>query len=152
MPGKEQAYSLYFRLANTPYLAAEERSISVERDEALEAALIRQLLAGPSATRTALTPLFPKGTELIAVSRQGDMLFVTLNEAFLTGYSAEKSGLTGEKQARVYHDEVTTAMQLLRAPVDHLEMIVDSRLWPMPSTMALYAFSTRSQAKSRSMA
>ncbi|MBQ7825513.1 MAG: glutamine synthetase type III, partial [Clostridia bacterium] len=43
------------------------------------------------------------------------------------------SGLTGEKQARVYHDEVTTAMQLLRAPVDHLEMIVDGAIWPVPT-------------------
>ena len=24
-------------------------------------------------------------------------------------------------------------MDVLRAPVDHLEMIVDSRLWPMPT-------------------
>lgn len=115
LPGKEQAYSLYFRLANTPYLAAEERSISVERDEALEAALIRQLLAGPSATRTALTPLFPKGTELIAVSRQGDMLFVTLNEAFLTGYSAEKSGLTGEKKEQAIRAERQMCLDALTA-------------------------------------
>ena len=25
------------------------------------------------------------------------------------------------------------AMEVLRAPVDHLEMIVDSTLWPMPT-------------------
>ena len=42
-------------------------------------------------------------------------------------------GLTGEKQARAYHDEVTVAMQLLRAPVDHLEMIVDGAIWPVPT-------------------
>ena len=41
--------------------------------------------------------------------------------------------LSGEKQARAYHDEVCPAMEVLRAPVDHLEMIVDSEVWPMPA-------------------
>jgi len=41
--------------------------------------------------------------------------------------------LTGDEQARAYHDEVCPAMEVLRAPIDHLEMIVDSRIWPMPA-------------------
>jgi len=41
--------------------------------------------------------------------------------------------LTGCEQARAYHDEVCPAMEVLRAPIDHLEMIVDSRVWPMPA-------------------
>ncbi len=40
---------------------------------------------------------------------------------------------TGEEQARYYHDEVFPAMEILRAPVDHLEMICDSEIWPMPT-------------------
>lgn len=39
----------------------------------------------------------------------------------------------GEEKARYYYFEVTTAMELLRAPVDKLEMIVDKEAWPMPS-------------------
>ena len=39
----------------------------------------------------------------------------------------------GEKQAHYYRDEVNTAMEALRAPVDKLEMIVDKSMWPMPS-------------------
>ena len=46
---------------------------------------------------------------------------------------AKAAALTGEAQARAYHDEVCPAMEVLRAPVDHLEMIVDSALWPMPT-------------------
>ena len=46
---------------------------------------------------------------------------------------AKAAGMTGEAQARAYHDEVCPAMEVLRAPVDHLEMIVDSSLWPMPT-------------------
>ena len=41
--------------------------------------------------------------------------------------------LSGQEQARFYHSEVCPAMQVLRAPVDHLEMIVDGKLWPMPT-------------------
>ena len=39
----------------------------------------------------------------------------------------------GEVQARYYRDEVHTAMEALREPVDKLEMIVDKSMWPMPS-------------------
>ena len=43
------------------------------------------------------------------------------------------AALSGQEQARFYHSEVCPAMQVLRAPVDHLEMIVDGKLWPMPT-------------------
>ena len=39
----------------------------------------------------------------------------------------------GEAQAHYYRDEVSTAMEALRTPVDKLEMIVDKTMWPMPS-------------------
>lgn len=41
--------------------------------------------------------------------------------------------MTGEAQAHYYHDEVFPAMEILRAPVDHLEMVCDSEIWPMPT-------------------
>ncbi len=41
--------------------------------------------------------------------------------------------MTGEAQAHYYHDEVFPAMEILRAPVDHLEMVCDSKIWPMPT-------------------
>ena len=43
------------------------------------------------------------------------------------------AALTGEEQARAYYRDVCPAMDVLRAPVDHLEMIVDSHIWPMPA-------------------
>ena len=33
-----------------------------------------------------------------------------------------------ERQARYYHDEVNTAMEALRKPIDQLEMIVDKEM------------------------
>lgn len=47
-----------------------------------------------------------------------------------------ESGLAmneNEARARFYHDQVVTAMEELRAPIDKLEMIVDKEDWPMPS-------------------
>ena len=43
------------------------------------------------------------------------------------------AALAGAEQARYAHDVICPAMEVLRAPVDHLEMIVDGRLWPMPT-------------------
>ena len=43
------------------------------------------------------------------------------------------AALTGAEQARYAHDVICPAMEVLRASVDHLEMIVDGRLWPMPT-------------------
>ena len=43
------------------------------------------------------------------------------------------AALTGEAQAKAYYRDVCPAMEVLRAPVDHLEMIVDSKIWPMPA-------------------
>ena len=39
----------------------------------------------------------------------------------------------GREQAVYYKDEVKSAMDALRTPVDKLEMIVDKEIWPMPS-------------------
>ena len=43
------------------------------------------------------------------------------------------AGMTGAKQAHYFHETVCPAMDVLRAPVDHLEMICDSAVWPMPT-------------------
>ena len=48
------------------------------------------------------------------------------------------AALTGAEQARYAHDVICPAMEVLRAPVDHLEMIVDGRLWPMPTLSLIH--------------
>lgn len=52
-----------------------------------------------------------------------------LEEVTAQGGSMEE----GREQAVFYHDEVKSAMDELRAPVDKLEMLVDKSMWPMPS-------------------
>ncbi len=39
----------------------------------------------------------------------------------------------GRERALYCHDQVVKAMEALRAPVDELEMLVDKKMWPMPS-------------------
>ncbi|MEF9917556.1 MAG: glutamine synthetase III [Lachnospiraceae bacterium] len=43
------------------------------------------------------------------------------------------SALEGQEQAMIFRQEVCPAMDMLREPVDALEMIVDKEIWPMPS-------------------
>jgi len=49
----------------------------------------------------------------------------------LTREAEEKQ--EGKERAVFYHKAVVPAMDMLRAPVDRLEMIVDKDMWPMPS-------------------
>ena len=53
--------------------------------------------------------------------------------ADLRAKQEKAAALTGAEQARYAHDVICPAMEVLRAPVDHLEMIMDGRLWPMPT-------------------
>ncbi len=48
---------------------------------------------------------------------------------------AEAAALAGDarRQAFFFHDTVMTAMEVLRAPIDHMEMVVDKDAWPVPS-------------------
>ncbi len=52
----------------------------------------------------------------------------------LTEINAQAQAMTDAKaQAFFYKDSVKPAMEALRAPVDQLEMLVDSSVWPMPT-------------------
>ena len=96
LPMRSGLYTLYFRYGDTPYLAQEERVLTIERNTPVELAVVRALLDGPAATASALTPLFPPGTEALAVSMQGGTLFVTFNEALLGKYADETGDLQSE--------------------------------------------------------
>lgn len=53
--------------------------------------------------------------------------------ADLRAKQEKMAAFSGQEQACYAHDVICPAMEVLRAPVDHLEMIVDGRLWPMPT-------------------
>ena len=81
--------ALYFRYGATGYLAPEQRQIQVRRDESPENALVQALLDGPRTGNAAQTSLFPPGTRLQSVVRQGETLIITFSEEFLGKYSDE---------------------------------------------------------------
>ena len=68
-------------------------------------------------------------TEVSVLLKEAKETLATLKKA--TEEAAEKE--EGEVQATYYHSEVVPAMEVLRVPVDKLEMIVDKEAWPMPS-------------------
>lgn len=115
LPGEENTYALYFRLGDMPYLAAEYKTVTVERDETVEMALVKQLIAGPSVTQASLQPLFPADTRVMATSKQGNVLFVTFSEDFLTGYSMERSDLAGEEKQKAVQLEKKLCLDALTA-------------------------------------
>ena len=87
---------LYFRYGDSGYLAMEERILSVNRNESPEKALIQALIGGPLVTSSSLAPLFPPHTEVLAVSKQENTLFVTFNEALLNRYADEPGDISQE--------------------------------------------------------
>ena len=75
--------TLYFRYLDEPLLAAEEREITVRKDESLEMAIVQALLEGPAAGRGELNRLLPEDVEVESVVSRGETLFVTFSDALL---------------------------------------------------------------------
>ena len=83
----ETPVALYFRYGESAYLGAEPRQVVVQRNETEGKAVVNALVSGPA--NMALSPLFPPGTEVLSANSEGDILFVTFNEAFLGRYADE---------------------------------------------------------------
>ena len=64
-------------------LAGESRTLTVRKDESSEAALVRALLAGPSAGEMNLRRALGEDVGLKEVTASGDMLFITLTNSLL---------------------------------------------------------------------
>ncbi len=80
---------LYFRLTGTQYLATEVRQIAASETISFEHAAVQALLQGPGPALDGLSPLFPPDTQVLSVQPEGDLLFVTFNEALLGRYADE---------------------------------------------------------------
>ena len=76
--------ALYFCYRGESLLAAETRTIEVPVSTTLENAVISALITGPSAGLNELSGLFWEGVKLTKIDSNGDILFVTLNEEFVS--------------------------------------------------------------------
>ena len=68
-------------------------------------------------------------TEVSDLLSETKVALAKLTDVTTTGGAMED----GREKAVFYRDEVKTAMDALRTPVDKLEMLVDKDIWPMPS-------------------
>ncbi len=84
-----QTVTLFFRYGREPMLAGEARVLSISQNESAEKALVQALLDGPGAGSTELTRLFPDQVRVLNTVAQGDVLFVTFNDALLKPYADE---------------------------------------------------------------
>ncbi|MDR0896337.1 MAG: GerMN domain-containing protein [Oscillospiraceae bacterium] len=78
-----RAASLYYRLREEDLLARETRRVFVPMDKQLETVLVEALIDGPSPSLLNLTGLFIPGTKVLETTRRGDLVTITLSEAFL---------------------------------------------------------------------
>lgn len=82
--------------------------------------------ACPGADVSVQTELLTEASDLLKRTKAALAKLIELDEE---AYRMEQ----GREQAVFYHSQIVPAMEMLRAPVDRLEMIVDKELWPMPS-------------------
>ncbi len=81
---------------------------------------------GAGAPATVQTDLLNDVSKLLEEAKAA---MVTLEE--VTDKAAEAGDMAAE--ARYFHESVVPAMAALRTPVDKLEVLVDKKVWPMPS-------------------
>ncbi len=79
-----QNVTLYFSYRGEELLAGETVTLNVPVNESLEYAVVRALINGPTVNRSELSGLFWEGVKLVRVNSSADILFITLNEAFVS--------------------------------------------------------------------
>ncbi len=82
---------LYFRYGDTGLLGQEERTLTISRTGSFAQALVQALVEGPDPLSPHFSPPFPPGTEVLSVQEEGQLLFVTFNEAVAGRYPDESA-------------------------------------------------------------
>ncbi len=113
--------TMYYWLANEPYLVPIRHSITVGSNESAEDAIVRTLLSGVPPLAENVKNAFPEGTEALDITRDGSILYITLSEEYL-----DDSGL---------RDETENAEQLL-SKNEITQEVYDARI--ANATEALY--------------
>ena len=130
---RSREVQLYFRFGSEGYLACETRLIEVRASERLEAAVLRELIRGPSSEHAELTRLIQAQTQIGEITEQGDTLYVTLSADFLRSAVNQPEGW-GEDAALVrenflqrrlaVYSVVNTLSNL--GTYSHVQILVDS--------------------------
>lgn len=115
LPPQEQAKSqvvLYYRYQNSPYLGMEIRDITIPYTDSIEKSMVQALIDGPGHPGSFLQPLFPPDTQVLSVLAEGNRLFVTFNQAFLSPMMGE-SGIPAESSTAAAKQRRALALSAL---------------------------------------
>ncbi len=99
--GRDVDVTLYFRLADEPALVPVQRTVTVRANEYVEAAVIRQLIAGPAALYGDLESVIPQNTRLVETGREGGILYVTLSKDILSSANTKAPREQAELESRL---------------------------------------------------
>lgn len=97
LPDNEIDITLYYKYKYENLLVPVSRRIIKKGDESREFVVVKELLKGPGAGEFDRSLVMPNGVEVLDVSRKGNTVFVSLNNAF-TG-NVDLSNLTGADTA-----------------------------------------------------
>lgn len=94
---KDISVELYYRLTGEAYLVPITRNVSVRANERAETAIVRTLLEGvPQQSLSAnVSGVFPAGTNIVEVSLDSGILYVTLSAEFLDDSIVESARQAG---------------------------------------------------------
>lgn len=79
----EMEVTLYYRFGQTALLGMERARLDAPKSESQARSIVEKLVAGPDAAHGRLSGVFPSGTRVLSVKEEGDIVYVTLSEAFL---------------------------------------------------------------------
>lgn len=100
---QEQEVTVYYKLKGKELLAPATAVVTVRPNELLEMALLRALLAGPAANSPVYEPVFPRGTDVVSISLEEGILYVTLSKELLEeDASLSNQEVAGKRRLSVY--------------------------------------------------
>lgn len=88
---KEVQVKLFYRLTEEAYLVGVTGNITVLSNERVEKAIISELLNGTPPLTNNISSVIPEGTEVVDVTQDGSILYVTLSGEFLTNETVDRA-------------------------------------------------------------
>ncbi len=106
---------LYYRLTDEAYLVPVIRNVSVRANERTETAIVRTLIEGvPQQVLSAnVSALFPVGTNIVEVSLESGILYITLSAEFLDDSILKSVQQTGSAFGEYYQAALARAEEEL---------------------------------------
>jgi hypothetical protein len=113
-------------------LSGDTRKISIAPNERLEAAVLREMISGPSDTQSSLKAVLNPNTSVVSIQVNGEYLFVTLSREFLQPNGIEDGWEQNETLTKQRNDlqklatySVVNTLLLLGQDYSRVQIMVD---------------------------